>query len=259
MIRNTFTLLKGIGPTRESALWRSGIESWEEFLREKSIRGISPDRKETMDSELMLAHDKLREGSPAFFAERIRRREHWRCFKELGSSVAYLDIETTGLSRYSPITVVGVSDGKRMHSLVKGRDLTHSNLKSILSAATMIVTFNGSSFDLPIIEQNFPGAVPRVPHLDLRTSMRRLGHSGGLKNIERELGIERDRRVEYMTGEDAVYLWRLWEKHGKRNALDLLLEYNAEDCMNLRTLAEYSYSGLKRRTFDLAVRSAKVE
>jgi uncharacterized protein YprB with RNaseH-like and TPR domain len=252
MIRNTFTLLHGIGPTRESALWRSGIESWDEFLSESRVKGVSSERKQRMDSELLLAHEMLKDRSPSFFADRIRRREHWRCFKEFGGSVAYVDIETTGVSRYSPITVVGISDGKRTHALVKGKNLTHSNLKSILSSATMIVTFNGSSFDLPIIEHNFPGAIPRVPHLDLRNALRRLGYVGGLKSIERELGLTRDRRVEYMTGEDAVYLWRLWEREGNANALDLLVEYNSCDCLNMRPLAELAYRELRMQTFGLA-------
>ncbi len=252
MIRNTFTLLKGIGPTREAALWRTGVQSWNEFLQERRIKGITHDRKERMDSELLLAHEMLREGSSSFFADRIRRREHWRCLKELGSSVAYLDIETTGVSRYSPITVVGISDGKRTHALVRGKNLNHWNLKSILQSASMIVTFNGSSFDLPIIEHNFPGAIPKVPHLDLRNALRRLGYSGGLKNIERELGLTRDRRVEFMTGADAVYLWRLWERGGNANALDLLIEYNSCDCLNMRPLAELAYRDLKRQVFDAA-------
>jgi len=205
-----------------------------------------------MDSELILAHEMLRNGSTGFFADRIRKREHWRCFRELGASVAYLDIETTGVSRYSPITVVGISDGKRTHSLVKGKNLTHSNLKTILSSSTMLVTFNGSSFDLPIIEHNFPGAIPKVPHLDLRNALRRLGYVGGLKNIERELGLTRDRRVEYMTGADAVYLWRLWERGGNENALELLTEYNAYDCLNMKPLAELAYRDLRRRSFGLA-------
>ncbi len=250
MIRNTFTLLNGVGPTRESGLWRSGIRNWDDFLNERHIKGISAERKARMDSELILAHEQLRGGSPGFFSDRIRRREHWRCFKELGSSVAYLDIETTGLSRYAPITVVGISDGKRTHTLVKGKDLNHLNLRSILSSATMLVTFNGSSFDLPIIEHSFPGAIPRVPHLDLRNALRRLGLVGGLKNIEREVGLERDRRVEYMTGQDAVYLWKLWERNGNANALDLLVEYNACDCLNMRPLAELAYRDLRRLVFE---------
>lgn len=252
MIRNTFSLVQGIGPTRESALWREGIRSWDDFLEETRIKGISTERKERMDLELVLAQERLEDGSTSFFADRIRRREHWRCFRELGSSVAYLDIETTGLSRYSPVTIVGISDGRRTHTLVRGKGLNSANLRSILASATMLVTFNGSSFDLPMIEHNFPGAIPHIPHLDLRPTLRRLGYVGGLKSIERELGLERDRRVEYMTGQDAVYLWRLWERQGNENALGLLVEYNACDCMNMKPLAELAYRGLKKQVFDSA-------
>jgi uncharacterized protein YprB with RNaseH-like and TPR domain len=155
---------------------------------------------------------------------------------------------------------VGVYDGARMHTMVKGINLNQQNLGAILSSVSVIVTFNGSSFDLPMIEHNFPGTVPSVPHVDLKHSLRRLGLSGGLKAIERDMGIERDRRMEYMTGADAVYLWRLWEKQGKKNALDLLTEYNAADCINLKTLADFAYQSLKKRSFDKAVScSSRVE
>lgn len=259
MLTNSFVFLDGIGRQRETSLWRSGVRTWEDFLHEPKFKGFSEQRKLRMDGDLELALQKLDAGDAPYFASRMASKEQWRCLKEFGRSIAYLDIETTGISSRSPITVVGVYDGTRLHALVRGSSLTWSSLKSVLGSASMLVTFNGSSFDLPMIESQFPGVVPRVPHVDLKHTLRRLGHSGGLKKVERELDIQRDRRVEYMTGEDAVYLWRLWERQGKGNALDLLLEYNAEDCRNLKALAEYSYAGLKRRTFDAAVRTGKVE
>ncbi len=252
MLRNSFILLPGIGPVRESGLWRQGIASWDEFLRRGDLKGISGERKSRLDAELLLADERLREEDSPYFAARLPSREQWRCLKEFGGSVAYLDIETTGVSVSSPITVVGIYDGTRMHTLVRGRDLTAVNLRAMLGSVTMLVTFNGSGFDLPMIEAQFPGTIPRIPHVDLRFPLRRLGLRGGLKRIERDLGLERDRRVEYMTGEDAVYLWKLWSREGKRNALDLLLEYNAADCVNLKSLANYTYNSLKRRVYDLA-------
>ena len=259
MLRNSFVLLDGIGRQREASLWRAGVEDWDEFLDRSALKGISEERKVRMDRDLALARDRLSDRDSEFFASKVAPNEQWRCLGEFGGSVAYVDIETTGISLRSPITVVGVFDGVRSHALVRGSSLTWSSLKAVLGSASMLVTFNGSSFDLPMIESQFPGTIPRVPHVDLRHTLRRVGHSGGLKKIERELDIQRDRRVEYMTGEDAVYLWRLWEKHGKQNALDLLLEYNSEDCRNLKALARYSYACLKRRTFDAAVRASSVE
>ncbi|OGS41956.1 MAG: hypothetical protein A3K67_03630 [Euryarchaeota archaeon RBG_16_62_10] len=250
MLRNSFILLDGVGQQREMSLWREGVSDWKRFLELEKVKGISEKRKGSLDGELLVAEDMLRKGDSEFFATRVARREHWRCLDEFRGSVAYLDIETTGLSPRSPVTVVGIHDGTRTHTLVRGQNLTAANIRGILSSARTVVTFNGSSFDLPMIASQFPGCVPRVPHVDLKHSLRRLGYTGGLKAIERELGVERDRRVEYMTGEDAAYLWRLWEREGKRNALELLVEYNTEDCRNLKGLAEFAYRSLRRRTYE---------
>ena len=259
MLQNTFVLLEGIGSQRERSLWAKGVESWKEFLAEARVPGISDDRKSWMDCELIQAGSRLRSRDSSYFAGRVPRRELWRCLGDFRDSVAFLDIETTGIAFRSPITVVGVFDGARMHTLVRGQNLTRRNLEGILSGASMMVTFNGSSFDVPMIEAQFPGAVPAIPHVDLKHSLRRLGLTGGLKRIERELEIERDRRVEYMTGEDAVYLWRLWERQRKRNALDLLIEYNSEDCRNLKTLANYAYRNLRGQVFETVRQPGKIE
>ena len=259
MLRNTFVMLDGIGPQRERSLWTRGIESWKEFLSEPKIPGISEERKSRMDCGLIQANDRLQSHDSSYFAAQVPRKEMWRCLDDFRDSVAFLDIETTGISFRSPITVIGVFDGTRMHSLIRGQNLSRGNLEGILSGASMIVTFNGSSFDIPMIEAQFPGVIPRIPHVDLKHSLKRLGLTGGLKRIERELAIERDRRVEYMTGEDAVYLWRLWERHGKKNALDLLVEYNSEDSRNLKVLADHAYKNLRRRVFDSACQARKIE
>ena len=109
------------------------------------------------------------------------------------------------------------------------------------------MTFNGSSFDLPILSYHFPLAVPRVPHFDLRHACRRVGLTGGLKSVEKQMGIARAREVEFVTGEEAVYLWRAWERSGRPNALKLLKRYNEEDTVNLRPIAEHTYEMLKSR------------
>ena len=257
MLQHTFLFLDGIGPQRERALWTNGIVGWNDFLDRPRIKGLSEERKSIMDHELSLAYERYSQSDSEYFAARLPSREQWRCLPDFRDSTVFLDIETTGVSPRSPITVVGAYDGKRMHTMVRGQNLTRSNLEGLLSGARMIVTFNGSCFDIPMIESQFPGTVPRIPHVDLKHPLRRLGLVGGLKRIERELGVERDRRVEYMTGEDAVYLWRLWEKGGNRNALELLTEYNAEDCRNLKALADHAYRNLRRQVFETRCTSGK--
>ncbi len=114
----------------------------------------------------------------------------------------------------------------------------------------MIVTFNGASFDLPMIEHQYPGSVPSIPHLDLRFLARRCGLSGGLKNIEIQMGIKRPDDVLGMSGEDAVRLWRTYERDSNRNALKLLLKYNMEDIVNLEQMSEVLIQEIRRREFN---------
>lgn len=249
MLEHTFVHLPGVGSGTETALWRRGITTWQEFLSERRVSRISDERKERMDAALLEGCGRLRDSDSRYFRAKLSEKHMWRLLKDFRPGTVYLDIETTGISIRSPVTVVGVCAGGRTHTLVKGRNLSGPSLEAILSAADLVVTFNGKGFDMPVLRAQYPGWVPDVPHIDLRHLLARLGHHGGLKAIERSLGVSRDRRVEMMTGADAVYLWRLWEEHGKSNALDLLIEYNTADCENLKTLADYAYGKMRERTF----------
>jgi uncharacterized protein YprB with RNaseH-like and TPR domain len=254
MLEHTFVHVPGIGRGIEHSLWRKGVTTWSEFLSETKLPRISDQRKAGMDAVVLEGRERLRDWDSRYFRKRLAERHMWRLLEDFKARTVYLDIETTGISLRSPVTVVGIYDGKRTHSLVRGIDLTGPNLEAILSSADLMVTYNGKGFDMPVLRNQFPVWIPDVPHVDLRHLLARLGHRGGLKAIERELSIERDHRVEMMTGEDAVYLWRLWEKQGKSNALDLLREYNAADCENLKTLAQYAYDKMKAQTFAAVAR-----
>ena len=70
--------------------------------------------------------------------------------------------------------------------------------------------------------------------------LRRIGYNGGLKNIEKLLGISRSKDTEDLTGFDAVRLWKQYER-GDMNALEKLVKYNREDIVNLKTIIELTY------------------
>lgn len=259
MLKNSFIFVNGIGRRREMSLWERGIMSWDDFLAETHVHGIPDEVKSRMDGELVVAAQRFLQADSCYFALRLPSSEQWRCIADFKDHAVFLDVETTGTSIRSPITVVGVFDGNRQHALVRGQNLTREALEGLLSSASMLVTYNGSVFDLAALRTQFPGVVPAVPHVDLRHPLRKLGLVGGLKSIERELGLERPERVEHMTGRDAAHLWRLWERHGNRNALSLLLEYNEADCRSLRPLMTYAYIKLKHRTFDSVIRPGKID
>jgi len=241
MIKRTFLHLSGIGQVKERRLWESGVLSWEEFIQRDSVEGVSSKRKTVMDQELEASSECWERGQTEYFCKLLPSGQHWRMFQRLKEDAAYLDIETNGLGPWAIITMISVHRGEKTTTLIRGQDLDVDSVRRSLEGAKMMVTFNGSTFDLPMIEREFPFAVPRVPHYDLRHACPKVGLRGGLKHVEVELGYRRPQEIEYVTGEEAVYLWRLWEKKGSENALNLLRRYNQEDTRNLVPIAETVY------------------
>ena len=154
---------------------------------------------------------------------------------------AYLDIETTGLSRiFNEITVIGLYlAGRTEDSLVQlvGGEVTKENLMEALKGVNTIYTYNGSRFDLPFIYSYL-----RVDlsdyfyHHDLMYDCWRNNLYGGYKTVEKCLGIPR--KTIGISGFEAVTLWHTYQRDGYLKALALLLEYNKEDVVNLKTLRD---------------------
>lgn len=249
VLERSFILLDRVGERTERRIWDQGVHTWDDFLDRDVVSPFSRQRKEVADRVLGLAKDAFSEGSTFFFADRLPNREVWRLYPNFREEAVFLDIETTGLSRHAAITVVGVARAGRFRALVRGQDLTRQELASQLEGAKMIVTFNGASFDLPMLRGRYNNPGLDLPHLDLRFLARRTGLTGGLKRIEGKLGLERDREFAMMTGEDAVHLWHLWDRRGNRKALDLLLQYNEADVMNLVEVADIISDQVTEDTF----------
>jgi uncharacterized protein YprB with RNaseH-like and TPR domain len=246
MIKRTFLLLPGIGQIKERRLWECGVHSWEEFAERKVLEGISARSKAVMDLELETAVECWDRGRTEYFSRIMPSGQHWRMYHRLKEETTFLDIETDGLGPRAVITMISVHRNGRTTTLTRGMDLSAESLRRALEGTKMMVTFNGSTFDLPMIEREFPFTVPKVPHYDLRHACPKVGLRGGLKQVEVMLGYRRPQEVEYVTGEEAVYLWRLWERKGSENALNLLRRYNQEDTRNLEPLADTVYGRLAK-------------
>lgn len=243
MIESTFLFLNGIGRTTERRLWDQGIPTWREFLQQSSIGGISAGRKTLYDTDVRLALDQHALDNPRFFASCLKARHHWRLYEWLRPRAVFLDIETAG-GPSGDVTVVGLFGNGRMLSLVRGDTLTEARLCEEVSHYDLIVTFFGSGFDLPYLQAMFPRFRIDQPHLDLCFAAKQLGLRGGLKQIERLIGIEREGALQGMDGWDAVRMWRRWRHSRDSEALELLLAYNEADCVNLQPLADLLYCRL---------------
>ncbi len=241
MLRATFLHLPGVGPRREQSLWRSGVRQWAEALELACPPGFSPTR---WDQARRILEQSLRAADASdhtFFASRLRPRYHWRALPDFRRRIAYLDIETTGAGPWAEVTVIGVYDGLRTHTFVHGESL--ECFPDFIDQFAVIVTFNGSTFDLPVLRRYFRGLRFHQLHVDLRWAFYRLGFTGGLKAIEQRLGVQRAPDLQGLTGEDAVRLWFDY-LHGDDAALDTLIRYNAADVENLEALAAFAYRQL---------------
>jgi uncharacterized protein YprB with RNaseH-like and TPR domain len=154
---------------------------------------------------------------------------------------AYLDIETTGLSPIDcMVTVVGIyicnGEDTRVIQLV-GKDIRADGLIEALEGVRIIHTYNGKRFDLPFIHYCIGVDLSRIyPHHDLMYDCWSKNLYGGLKAVERQLGIER--RLKDVNGYEAVRLWWKYVDSFDLEALNKLLEYNREDVVNLRVLRD---------------------
>ncbi|HKM09145.1 MAG TPA: ribonuclease H-like domain-containing protein [Candidatus Methanomethylophilaceae archaeon] len=246
MIRHTFSLAPSVGKKREMDLWESGVRDWEDFLGADRVCAISDARKARCDLAIEHAMDLLKERDADGLNNILPRHDQWRIFGEFRDSAAYLDIETDGLDRDSLVTVVTVHKKNETVTLTHGRGLNSRSLSDALEGASMLVTFNGSCFDVPVLKNSFPGLNLNMPHLDLRFASLKVGLRGGLKNLEASLGITRGDNVIDVDGFEAVRLWRRWDRDGNLDALEKLIEYNKADTVNLEYITEIIYPKLVR-------------
>lgn len=152
---------------------------------------------------------------------------------------AYLDIETTGLGRQaSRLTVVGVAvqnGGQGRFCQMIEEDISAERLAESLEGVDELYTYNGSRFDLPFLKFHLKTDIKAtIRHTDLMYHCWKRNLKGGLKNVERLLGIRR--QLTEVDGFMAVRLWWRYVNDADEGALQKLLAYNREDVMNLAVL-----------------------
>lgn len=247
-LRASHILLPGVGTATERRLWSEGLHTLDDFVASPRVRGVSRRRKRGLDALAVRAIDAHAAHDARYFSRHLPHREAWRMYRHFAPEAAFLDIETSGMSRHSAVTVVGVWRPQQgFTALVRGRGLSAASITQALEGSRLLVTFNGAGFDVPFIRDHFPSARLPPAHLDLLSCARRLGWRGGLKTVEVRLGLARDLETRVLAGSDAVRLWRTWQRTGSENALRLLTRYNEHDCANLEPVARACVEALARQ------------
>ena len=237
VLRHTFCHVPGIGLKAEERLWASGAVSWDAV--EPAAAALGPRRRERLIRHLEESQRHLAGGNSAFFAETVPASEHWRLYPEFRDSVAYVDIETTGLGGPGDhITTIALYDGRSIRHYVHGQNL--AEFAQHIRDYRLLVTYNGKCFDLPMLRASFGLALDQA-HIDLRHVLASLGYKGGLKGCERRLGLDRGDLAD-VDGFFAVMLWRDYRMRGNARALETLLAYNIRDVVNLEALLVKAYN-----------------
>lgn len=229
-LRTSFVHLQGVGLATERRFHLRGLRTWDDLRADGAGERYARDLEESQR--------RFEAGDWAWFDRALPADQRWRAFGDFGSRALYVDIETDGGVHEDCITVIGCFDGREAHTFVRGRDLDRG--REMIENHPLVVTFNGAAFDLPVIRRRFLYNLFNHVHVDLRFPLRKLGLAGGLKAIERQLGLDRPAEVSGLGGWDAVRLWREWEG-GSEESLEILLAYNREDTRNMKPLMEHVY------------------
>jgi uncharacterized protein YprB with RNaseH-like and TPR domain len=228
----------------ERLIWKQ-VKTWDDFLARDSLKGFSKPRKSYYNRKIEEAKKNLYTQNSSYFNDKLPAAENWRLYDFFKDEAIFLDIETTGVKSFDDVAVVGLFNGLDTKTMIKGLNLNFYALKQELKKYKLIITFNGATFDVPFLKKRYPDLIPDVPIFDVRTVCARVGLTGGLKEIEKKLGIKRNPIIEKFYGGDPLCLWRMHRATGDEYYLRLLVEYNEEDVINLKKIAEYCISKLK--------------
>jgi hypothetical protein len=183
-------------------------------------------------------------------------------------SVAYIDTETTGLSGgagtyvFAAAVATPIDCGLRVAQVFLPQPGMEAAflyaLAGEMEPAGAIATFNGSSFDLPVLRTRWvmarmPGELACSPHIDLLTLVRALYRhrleSCNLRSVEeRLLGYERDDPIPSSLVPDAYFEYL---RDGHSSFLEGALEHNRLDVISLVHLHSRLLSRLRGGDLDM--------
>ena len=257
MIQCTFQHVPGVYRKGELRLWQSGITNWDKLLNTpQKHANFTKKLWNRLRTDIIQCKKALEKNDFDFFINKFPEDIIWRLIPNLKDKILYFDIEATGLDLVNDsITTIATFDGSEIKYFVKGQNL--EEFIPYLEKFDAIATFDGEKMDLPFIEHKFGFDFYHI-HFDLFKISRKLGISGGLKQIENYLEISRNaKNLEGIDGKTAIYLWKEYQLTKDSRYLDTLLAYNIEDAVNLEPILSWFYNRLRDKD-GVPVKSLKI-
>lgn len=167
-------------------------------------------------------------------------------------NICFVDIETTGLSsKYNEVILIGALclEGKDVYINQFFAETVHEEhelleaFEQFLNKFEYIITYNGTSFDLPFLRKRFSHFginhnIDSISHLDLLKLVRKNKkilklENCKLKTVERSLKIYRE---DTISGKESVNLYKNYERTKDIYKKEIILKHNYDDIFYLPKL-----------------------
>lgn len=232
VIEQTFLHAPGVGPMTEAKIKEQGYSNWRSVLQQPEALPLGPRTRASLLQALVHSQQALAQNDITYFIEHFAVKEQWRILAAYFDRISYFDIETSGLSFDAYVTCVACYHQGQLYRFVRGENL--DDFLDLLEEVDLLVSFNGSSFDIPQLLHTWHIPEFPCPHVDLRWQCYHDQLTGGLKQVETELGIMRPEDLQGVDGAEAVWLWLRWQQYADHAAREKLLRYCAADVLTLQ-------------------------
>jgi uncharacterized protein len=247
MLNEAFLHFPQIGKKNLEKLNNLGIHNWNDFSTKQNIIPFSKEKITTILELINKFNKAIELKNFPFLIQNLHPKDKWRILYDYFEDASFFDIETDGY--YNRITTISCLHKNSIYTFTRFKNL--DDFLDLLLDIKYIVSFNGSSFDVPVVLQNFHLKDFPCPHIDLRWVAYHEGLKGGLKSIEQKYNINRPFELEGVDGLEAIELWLRWIEWKDKNSYMKLIKYCAADSISLRILTARIINNITRNKIHL--------
>ena len=106
MLKNTFIHIPRVGEKTERKLWEQNYTDWDTIITSQTVDALGPSTAARVKEFAEKSKRALTRNDGAYFQALLNSQHTWRGYKEFAANTAYVDIETTGLSKYTSVVTM---------------------------------------------------------------------------------------------------------------------------------------------------------